>query len=187
LSNASSLVSWRSACSRGPPPPGVCAPRASAGQAWACPLFLAPGAAAVSGGQGSPQGCRAPARCAAPWRPEGRPRTLRGVPEDERRRSRFLLGSWARAAGWSWSSPRLRCVGAEQGLAVVAAEQEGEPVQVLAQLSGSVGRVADEGFQRDAEPVRVAGQPLADELQQLGELGRVYDVQPEFGHRGHRL
>jgi hypothetical protein len=35
-------------------------------------------------------------------------------------------------------------VGAEQGLAVVAAEQEGEPVQVLAQLRGAVGGVADE-------------------------------------------
>ena len=46
-------------------------------------------------------------------------------------------------------------VRAEQGLAVVAAEQEGEPVQVLAQLSGAVGRVAGEGFQRGAEPVRV--------------------------------
>ena len=30
-----------------------------AGQAWACPLFLLPGAAVVSGVQGSPQGCRA--------------------------------------------------------------------------------------------------------------------------------
>ena len=35
-------------------------------------------------------------------------------------------------------------------------EQEGEPVQILAQLSGAVGRVADEGFQRDAEPVRLS-------------------------------
>ena len=38
-----------------------------------------------------------------------------------------------------------------------------------------------------AEPVRVAGQPVGQELQQLGELGRVYDVQPELGHAGHRL
>jgi len=30
-----------------------------AGQALACPLFLPPGAAEVSGVQGSPQGCRA--------------------------------------------------------------------------------------------------------------------------------
>ena len=52
---------------------------------------------------------------------------------------------------------------AEQGLAVVAAEQEDEPVQVLAQLSGAVGRVADEGFQRGAEPVRVAGQPACQD------------------------
>ena len=57
----------------------------------------------------------------------------------------------ARAAGW----PQLRgltcLVRAEQGLAVVAAEQEGEPVQVLAQLAGVVGGVADELPQGGAE------------------------------------
>jgi hypothetical protein len=73
------------------------------------------------------------------------------------------------------------------GLAVVAAEQEGEPVQVLAQFADVVGGVADELLQGGAEAAPVAGQPLAEELQQLGELGRVYDVQPEFGHRDHRL
>jgi hypothetical protein len=36
--------------------------------------------------------------------------------------------------------------GAEQGLAVVAAEQEDEPVQVLAQLADVVCGVADELF-----------------------------------------
>jgi hypothetical protein len=35
---------------------GVCAPRSLAGQAWACPLLLVPGAAVVSGVQGSPTG-----------------------------------------------------------------------------------------------------------------------------------
>ena len=65
--------------------------------------------------------------------------------------------------------------GAEQGLAVVAAEQEGEPVQILAQLGGVVGGVTDELLQgRRGAPV--AGQPPAEELQQLGELGRVYGV-----------
>ena len=36
---------------------------------------------------------------------------------------------------------------AEQRFAVIAAEQEGEAVQVLAELFGAVGRVADEGEQ----------------------------------------
>ena len=43
---------------------------------------------------------------------------------------------------------------AEQGLAVVAAEQEGEPVQVLAQLADVVGGVADELPQGGAEAPR---------------------------------
>jgi hypothetical protein len=59
--------------------------------------------------------------------------------------------------------------GAEQGLAVVAAEQEDEPVQVLAQLADVVCGVADELFQGGAEAAGIAGQPLAEELQQLGE------------------
>jgi hypothetical protein len=60
--------------------------------------------------------------------------------------------------------------GAEQGLAVVAAEQEGEPVQILAQLAGVVCGVTGELFQGRAEAAPVAGQPPAEELQQLGEL-----------------
>ena len=75
----------------------------------------------------------------------------------------------------------LTCrVVAEQGLAVVAAEQEGEPVQILAQLADVVGGVADELFQGGAEAARIAGQPPAEELQQLGELGRVHDIEPEY-------
>ena len=77
--------------------------------------------------------------------------------------------------------------GAEQGLAVVAAEQEDEPVQVLAQLAGVVGGVADELFQQGAEAPPVAGQPPAQELQQLGELGRVHGIEPDIGHAVHRL
>jgi hypothetical protein len=64
-------------------------------------------------------------------------------------------------------------VGAVQGLAVAAAEQEGEPLQVAAQLGQAVGGVADELCQGVAQAGGVAGQPLAEELQQLGELGRV--------------
>jgi hypothetical protein len=74
------------------------------------------------------------------------------------------------------SSSRVR---AEQGLAVVAAEQEREPVQVLAQLRGAVGGMADVVAQRGAEPVRVAGQPAGQELQQFGELERVDGVQSQ--------
>ncbi len=40
---------------------------------------------------------------------------------------------WSQAMAMAIAS--LRCAGAEQGLAVVAAEQEGEPVQVLAQFA----------------------------------------------------
>ncbi len=57
---------------------GLLAPVPGRGQAWPARLFLVPGAAVVSGVKGGPQGRRAPARCGAPLRPEGRPRTLSG-------------------------------------------------------------------------------------------------------------
>ena len=57
---------------------GLLAPVPGWGQAWPARLFLVPGAAVVSGVKGGPQGRRAPARCGAPLRPEGRPRTLSG-------------------------------------------------------------------------------------------------------------
>src|SRR6478609_10230161 len=38
----------------GAPPRRGCAPSASRGQAWACPFFLVPGVAVVSGVEGSP-------------------------------------------------------------------------------------------------------------------------------------
>jgi len=63
-------------------------------------------------------------------------------------------------------------VGAAQGLAVAAAGQEDEPVQVATQLGQAVGGVADELCQGIPQAGGVAGQPLAEELQQLGELGR---------------
>ena len=47
---------------------------------------------------------------------------------------------------------------AGQGLAD-AAQQEGEPVQVLAQRRGAIGGVARIAGQRGAEPVRVACKP----------------------------
>ncbi len=55
-----------------------CCARVRRGQAGACPLFLLAGAAGVPGVRGGPQGRRAQARCAAPLRPGGRPRTLSG-------------------------------------------------------------------------------------------------------------
>jgi hypothetical protein len=71
-----------------------------------------------------------------------------------------------------------RCrVGVEQGLAVAAAEQEDEPLQVITQLGQAVGGVADELCQGVAQAGGVAGQPLAEELQQLSQFGRVDDVQ----------
>ena len=86
-----------------------------------------------------------------------------------------------------WSPCRASADRGRTAFTVVAAEQEGEPVQVLAQLADVVGGVADELPQGGAEAAGIAGQPACQELQQLGELGRVYDVQPKFGHRGHRL
>src|SRR5258707_460211 len=57
---------------------------------------------------------------------------------------------------------------AEQVLAVAAAEQEGEPVQVVAQLLDAVGRVAGKLFQGRGQAAGVAGEPVAEELQHLG-------------------
>jgi len=71
---------------------------------------------------------------------------------------------------------------AKERLAVAAAEQEGEPLQVVAQLSEAVGGVADEVFQRWAEAAGVTGQPLAEELQHFGEFGGFGAVEPYFGH-----
>jgi hypothetical protein len=61
----------------------------------------------------------------------------------------------AQRAGLVIASPGR--AGAEQGLAVVAAEQEGEPVQVLAQLADVVGGMADELLQGGAEAPPIAG------------------------------
>jgi len=56
-----------------PPPPGVARSAHREGQAWACPLFLAQGAAEVSGVKGSPQGCRAQRDAEHPWGRRGGP------------------------------------------------------------------------------------------------------------------
>src|SRR5215472_5423648 len=61
---------------------------------------------------------------------------------------------------WSW---------AEELLAVAAAEQEDEPLQVATQFAQAVGGVADELAQAGGQAVRVAGQPFAEELQHLRE------------------
>jgi hypothetical protein len=53
---------------------------------------------------------------------------------------------------------------AENGLAVAAAEQEDEPVQVLSQLVGVVCGMADEVFQRRAEAAWVSLEPVGEEL-----------------------
>jgi hypothetical protein len=60
---------------------------------------------------------------------------------------------------------------AEERLAVVAAEQEGEAIQVAAQVRGAVSGIADEAGQRYPEAVGVAAEPVAEELQELSELG----------------
>jgi hypothetical protein len=75
------------------------------------PAVSAPRGRSGLRGQGQPAGLSRAARCGAPLGPEGRPRSLRGVPGDERRRSRLLLSSWARVAGWLWSSPHSAAPG----------------------------------------------------------------------------
>jgi hypothetical protein len=67
---------------------------------------------------------------------------LRGVREDERRRGRLLLRSWGPRSGLATVTASIRRIGAEQGLAVIAAEQEDEPVQVMPQLGDVVCGVA---------------------------------------------
>src|SRR5713226_9614156 len=57
---------------------GLLVPVPGRGRLVACPLFLLPGAAVVSGVKGGPQGPSPAGRCGAPLRPEGRPRTLSG-------------------------------------------------------------------------------------------------------------
>jgi hypothetical protein len=57
-------------------------------------------------------------------------------------------------------------------LAVAAAEQEDEPLQVGTQLAQAVGGVTDELCQRRTEAGRVASQPFTEESQHLGQLGR---------------
>jgi hypothetical protein len=76
--------------------------------------------------------------------------------------------------------PLLSRAKVKEGLAVAAAEQEDEPLQVITQLGQAVGGVADELCQGFAQAGGVAGQPLAEELQQLSELGRVDDVFSEL-------
>jgi hypothetical protein len=70
---------------------------------------------------------------------------------------------------------------AEQVLAVAAAEQEDEALQILAQLREAVSGVADELFQRWAEAAWVVGQPVAEELQRLGEFGRYLELSRQPG------
>jgi hypothetical protein len=60
---------------------------------------------------------------------------------------------------------------AEEWFAVVDAEQEGEAVQVGAQLGGAAGGVTGEIFQRCGEAAGVAGQPIFEEVQELDEFG----------------
>jgi hypothetical protein len=71
---------------------------------------------------------------------------------------------------------------AEERLAVAAAEQEGEALQVVAELGDVRGGVAGELFQGGGEAGGVAGQPAGEELQHFGELGCVTGVEVYLGH-----
>jgi hypothetical protein len=65
----------------------------------------------------------------------------------------------------------------EQHFAVTATEQEGEPVEVGAQLNGVVGTASHEAAQRLAESIGVSREPIVQKLKQLGALGSVAGVQ----------
>jgi hypothetical protein len=54
-------------------------------------------------------------------------------------------------------------------------------VQVLAQLAGAVGGVAGELFRRCGQTGGVMAEPAGEQLQVLGELGRVAGVQGHLG------
>jgi hypothetical protein len=59
---------------------------------------------------------------------------------------------------------------AKEELAVGAAEEECEAVQIGAERVQAVGRVADAGHERWRERAGVGGEPAGDELEGLGEL-----------------
>jgi hypothetical protein len=109
-----------------------------------------------------------------------RGRGRRGAPAARSARTNDVeAGKARRILGWPGE--------AEQRFAVAVAEQEDKALQVLAQLLDAVGGVADELVERGAQTGRVAGQPFAEELQHLRELGRLAGVQLEIGHGIHRL
>jgi hypothetical protein len=79
----------------------------------------------------------------------------------------------------------LVVVACEELLAVAAAEQEDEAVQVVAQLRDAVGGVADALGEQGLQP-RFGGKPFAEEGQNLGELAGVADVEFQLGHESSR-
>ena len=83
LRSAVPLKAWRHRfCDSGQYGLSLLRPRPARGRAVPCPLFLLPGAAGVPGVQGGPPGPSPAGRCAAPWRPGWRPRTLSGRSKD---------------------------------------------------------------------------------------------------------
>lgn len=66
-------------------------------------------------------------------------------------------------------------------IAVAAAEQEDEAVDVVAQVLDAVGGVADKLFQRCAEAAGVAGQPLTEEGHHLGEFSGIGGIEDHAG------
>jgi len=94
-----------------------------------------------------------------------------GVPGNERRRSRLLLCSWGPRSGLATvtASPRL-------GPDSDSPSSPGKKLDRSRSWRGCA--VPEPGWpgklgQRRAEPIGIAGQPAAQELQQPGELGRV--------------
>jgi hypothetical protein len=64
-----------------------------------------------------------------------------------------------------------------------AAGQEGEALQVIAQLVEAVGGMAGELFLRCGRTCAIAGQPAREKLLYFSEFGGIGFVKPYFGMR----
>jgi hypothetical protein len=85
------------------------------------------------------------------------------------------------ALSWRESGRDLASPGLEEVLAVVAAEQEGEAGEVIAEHLDAVCRAAGEAGQGRAKLAGVGREPVIRELQQFGELDGVGGVRLVLG------
>jgi hypothetical protein len=110
--------------------------RAGVGQAG-LPAVAALRGRRGSGVQGAPVGASRIARCAAPWRSEGRPRILAWAPHNQRGVAAFVVCCGGLAGeelgeGFGWGVPA-------QGFTGSAGELRGDLGQVFGAMHGQVG------------------------------------------------